>query len=69
MSRGMSNSPTLNLIIFLGWGFDCTPSVLNNSYFNDNGHENAIMLCNINDKKKDANGALCGTRRDRLHDI
>lgn len=26
--------------------------LLNNSYFNGNGHENAIILCNLNDKKE-----------------
>lgn len=59
---------TLNLMIF-SEGFSCLPSGLNNSSFNDNGHEIVIMLYNINDKMKDVNGVPCGTKNDKLYDI
>lgn len=55
-------------MIFLE-GLSCLPAALDNSYFNDNGHEIVIMLCNINDKMKDVNGVPCGTKNDKLYDI
>lgn len=55
-------------MIFLE-GLSCLPAALDDSYFNDNGHEIVIMLCNINDKTKDVNGVPCGTKNDKLYDI
>lgn len=44
-------------------------SSLNNSYFNGNGHKNAIILCNINGKRKDVNRALYGIMHEKLYGI
>jgi hypothetical protein len=44
-------------------------SALNNSYFNDNGRKNAIILCNINGEMKDVTGALYDIMHEKLNDI